>query len=513
MEAAPFTPADLEQLEAHGIAQAEARRQLALMASPVAHAQLVRPCTLGDGIERLSHERLVRLAVTHSMTSTAHESSMFVPASGAASRMFKELLAALASGDPLMPAEVRARAAAGDHDAASVVAFIDGLERFAFVGALDKALAHEGQELDALRRDGPWRALLAACLDSPGLGYAHSPKGLLAFHREGGTVRTAFIEHLREASRLVRDARGVVKLHFTVSPEHRMGFATLLAMEGPALESELEADFDVEFSEQHPATDTLAGDPAGGPFRDETGRLLFRPAGHGALLRNVQESHGDLVFLKNIDNVAVSRLKDETFRWSAALLGYLAELQKEAHAHVAAVESGEAGATERAIAFLNERFGGAVAAADREALIEALDRPMRVAGMVPNTGEPGGGPFWVRGSDGGVTRQIVEGAQVDPASPEQQAIAGRATHFNPVFLACALRDRHHQMHHLERYVDPSAVIIARKSHGGRELVALERPGLWNGAMARWNTVFVEVPLAVFNPVKNVLDLLRPEHQG
>lgn len=513
MEDVPFTPDDLAQLEARGIAQAEARRQLALMASPPGYAQLVRPCTVGDGVEQLSHERLVRLAVTHSMTSSAHASSVFVPASGAATRMFKELLEALAGDDPLTPAEVRARAAAGERGSQAVVAFVDGLPRFAFSGALEKALERAGHELKTLRSEGPWRTLLTAFLDSPGLGYAQSPKGLLAFHREDGQVRTAFIEHLREAARLVRDAQGDVKLHFTVSPEHRAGFATLLAMEAPALEAELEADFTVDFSEQHPATDTLAGDPAGGPFRDAAGRLLFRPAGHGALLRNLQETHGDLVFLKNIDNVAVTRLKDETFRWSAALLGYLAELQKECHAHAAALEVGAPDAGERASRFLAERFGEQIAAEDAAALLAALDRPLRVAGMVPNTGEPGGGPFWVRGARGEVTRQIVESAQVDPSSAEQQAIAGAATHFNPVFLACALRDRKGHRHTLERYVDPEAVIIARKSHGGRELVALERPGLWNGAMANWNTVFIEVPLAVFNPVKTVLDLLRPEHQG
>jgi len=513
MEDVLFTPADLAQLEARGIAQAEALRQLALMASAPGYAQLVRPCTVGDGVEQLSHERLVRLAVTHSMTSSAHASSVFVPASGAATRMFKDLLEALAGDDPLWPAQVRARAAAGERGSQAVVAFVEGLSRFAFAGALEKALEREGHALAILSSKGPWRQLLTSFLESPGLGYAESPKGLLAFHREDGQVRTAFIEHLREAARLVRDAQGQVKLHFTVSPEHRAGFATLLAMEVPALEAELEADFAVDFSEQHPATDTLAGDPAGGPFRDASGRLLFRPAGHGALLRNLQEAHGDLVFIKNIDNVAVARLKDETFRWSAALLGYLAELQKECHALAAALEARAADSAERASRFLAERFGERIAADDLAALLEALDRPMRVAGMVPNTGEPGGGPFWVRGVQGEVTRQIVESAQVDPASAEQQAIARAATHFNPVFLACALRDRKGHLHSLERHVDPSAVIIARKSHGGRELVALERPGLWNGAMAHWNTIFVEVPLTVFNPVKTVLDLLRPEHQG
>lgn len=513
MEDVRFTPADLQQLEDRGIAEAEARRQLAIMAAPPRYLHLMRPCTAGDGIEQLSHERLVRLAVTHSMTTSSHESSVFVPASGAASRMFKELLAELAIGEALMPTEVRARAAAGNHDARCLVEFIEGLPKFAFTNALEKSLAQQGQDLESLRRNGPWRTLLVTLLDTPGLGYAHSPKGLLAFHLEHGQVRTAFIEHLREAARCVRDGQGMAQLHFTVSPEHRAGFATLLAMEAPSLEAELEADFDVEFSEQHPASDTLAGDPTGGAFRDDDGRLVFRPAGHGALLRNLQETQGDLVFIKNIDNVAVSRLKDETFRWCAALLGLVAQLQGEVHALAAALEAGRPDAAQRATAFLEQRFGEQLPPGDATALLAALDRPLRVAGMVPNTGEPGGGPFWVRGADGSVTRQIVESAEVDPASLQQQAIARQATHFNPVFLACALRDRKRHAHHLERFVEPSAVILARKSHGGRELVALERPGLWNGAMARWNTLFVEVPITVFNPVKSVLDLLRPEHQG
>lgn len=512
MQVFHFSASDLKQLEDRGIAESEAQRQLALMAGAARFSHLVRHCTVGDGIEQLPHDRMVRLAVTHSMTSSTHASSVFVPASGAASRMFKELLAELGRPDVLVPSDVRARAEAGDRDAQALVTFIDGLPRFAFYGALKKSLAQLGHDGETLRRDGPWRTLLAVFLNSPGLGYATSPKGLLAFHRDGDRIRTAFVEQLREAARLVRDARGTAPLHFTVSPEHRSGFATLLAMEAPSLEAELEVDLDATFSEQHPATDTIAGDPAGGAFRDESGQLLFRPAGHGALLRNLQETRGDLVFLKNIDNVAVTRLKDETFRWSAALLALASELQGRAHALALAVESGVAGAPGDAIQFLREQFGESPKREQAADLIEALDRPVRVAGMVLNTGEPGGGPFWVRDAHGAVTRQIVESAQIDPTSPEQQAIARGATHFNPVFLAGALRDRKGHMHHLERFVDPAAAIIARKSHGGRDLVALERPGLWNGAMAGWNTVFVEVPIAVFNPVKTVLDLLRPEHQ-
>ena len=305
---------------------------------------------------------------------------------------------------------------------------------------------------------------------------------------------------------------GTRRLDVTVSSEHRQGFERLLAGRTPALAARFGGAWRVAFSEQHPSTDTIAAEPGGGPFRDERGRLLFRPAGHGALIANLAESGGDLVFLKNIDNVAVSRLKPETERWSRALVGLAAELAYAVHGWCARLALGD-GALDGARAFAAADLGlelpAGVSAAQARIL---LDRPVRVCGMVANTGEPGGGPFWVRDS-AGVSRQIVESAQVDLRSAEQASLFRGATHFNPVFLAASLRDAQGRPHDLSRFVDDAAVIITRKSSGGRDLLALERPGLWNGAMARWHTRFVEVPLAVFNPVKTVFDLLRPEHQG
>jgi len=283
----------------------------------------------------------------------------------------------------------------------------------------------------------------------------------------------------------------------------------------PSLAATLGGAWRVRLSEQHPATDTLAGDPAGGPFRDEQGRLLFRPAGHGALLRNLAESEGDIVFLKNIDNVAVSRLRPESERWSRALVGLAARLDAGVRKWCARLEENwdDSQITLDARAFARTALGLPADSDLRgDELRGWLDRPIRVCGMVPNTGEPGGGPFWVRDA-AGLSPQIVESAQVNLGSPEQAAVFRAATHFNPVFLAACLRDYHGRLHDLARFVDESAVIVTRKSHGGRELLALERPGLWNGAMARWHTRFVEVPLTVFNPVKTVFDLLRPEHQG
>ena len=501
---------DLAQLAARGIAPAEAERQLALLARPAAWAALERACTPGDGIERLSEARIESLLGTHARVAAAGRVSAFVPASGAATRMFQELLAARELPGELEPAAVRTRT---EPAARALLRFVEALPRFAFAGALAQVLSARGHSLERVLAEGPWRVLLDALLGREGLGAARTPKGLLLFHREGGLARTAFEEHLIEACALASDVRGGRVLDVTVSPEHRAGFERVLAERLPALAAQFGGRWQVQWSEQHPSTDTLAGDPAGGPFRDEHGQLLFRPSGHGALLANMGEPGRDLVFLKNIDNVAVSRLKAHTERWSQALVGLAAESSEQLHAFAAAIAGGEPGALARARAFAASELGLAIPErADTREVLALLDRPVRVCGMVANTGEPGGGPFWVRDA-AGVSRQIVESAQVDPDSAAQQAILRRATHFNPVFLAASLRAADGTPHALERFVDDAAVIVTRKSHGGRELLALERPGLWNGSMARWHTRFVEVPLAVFNPVKSVFDLLRPEHQG
>lgn len=508
-----FTPEDEAVLARRGVSLDEAMRQLRTLANPPGFAVLDRPCTPGDGIVVLDDARLAACVETHAEAAAAGRVTAFVPASGAATRMFKDLLALLAEPGPLAPEDVRSAAAAGKPDARALLAWIEGLPRFAFREALARALASRGLDLETLRAQGPWRALLEAALNEDGLAQAQAPKALLEFHREGVVARTAFEEQLAEGAMLARDGEGRTRMHFTVSPEHRAQFEALLARARAERELPGTLTYETGFSEQHPATDTLAGDPSGGPFRDPSGALLFRPAGHGALLRNLDALHADLVFLKNIDNVATGRLRGETSRWSAALLGLAAQLGATANALAVRLAAGDAAATAEAAAFLRDSLGERDVPSGASALRVMLERPVRVCGMVRNTGEPGGGPFWVRGRDGSVTRQIVESAQVDAGSAEQSAILQSATHFNPVFLACALRGPGGSPYALEGYTDPDAVIVTRKSAFGRDLLALERPGLWNGAMARWNTVFVEVPLAVFNPVKTVLDLLRPEHQA
>jgi hypothetical protein len=509
---AAFTEADRKVLAERGISEDEALRQLERMSRPPVHAQLVRPCTLGDGIERIGDSRLPALLEAHARAASAGAVSTFVPASGAATRMFHDLLSALHSGDPLDPDEVRAAAAAGVSEGTAVAALVESLPRFAFHAEVESAVAAAGHRMAPLRERGPWRPILEALLSPKALDYARLPKGLLAFHPG---PKTAFGEHLEEAAALTRDAGGRCRAHFTVSPEHRSRFEAHLAALAPELHGRLGATLDVEFSEQHPSTDTLAADPAGGAFRDADGQLVFRPAGHGALLQNLEETRGDLVFVKNIDNVAVERLRPETTRWSRALVGLAADLRSRAETlrdRLAGPDGVDAGAEADARSFVREALGDPDVPGSRMDLCARLDRPLRVCGMVPNTGEPGGGPFWVRGRDGRVSRQVVEGAQVDTRSAEQAGIVARATHFNPVFFACSLRGGG-RAYPLANYVDADAAIVTRKGAAGRPLLALESPGLWNGAMAEWNTVFVEVPLAVFNPVKSVLDLLRPEHQG
>jgi hypothetical protein len=517
----PFDDADRRQLRDRGISEDEAARQLGQLGRPQRYADLDRPCARGDGIEVLAEGDVERLAASFVQAIAAPGPGRplrpvkFVPASGAATRMFRDLLR-FRGGEPSWD-ELRALAGQGRDDAKAVLRVREELDDLAWRDDVERELLRRGVSLDeALAGDGP-RALLDALLDGDRLGYADLPKGLLPFHRYDDASRTPFEEHLTEAADHARDRDGRCRLHFTVSPQHLERFRELLARVAPERERTHGVSYEVDFSEQKPATDTLAVDLDGAPFRDDASRLLFRPGGHGALIRNLGEIDADVVFVKNIDNVQPDRAKPETLRWKRALGGRLLELRGRIHDLLRCLRDGDGAAADEALDFVGGELGYPVPAtteadARRRFALDRLDRPLRVCGVVPNTGEPGGGPFWVRESDGGLGRQIVETAQIDPGSEAQQAILRAASHFNPVDLVCAITDADGRRYDLERFIDPEAVIVARKSAGGRDLLALERPGLWNGAMAGWNTVFVEVPLSTFTPVKTVLDLLRPEHR-
>lgn len=492
-----FTPADLAQLRNVGISPEAAAEQLARLRRPPAPMRLLRAATVGDGIDQFPITRggdIARLIDRGDAAASAGRVLKFVPASGAATRMFKDLITALhGSGVP--------------SETPSARIFFARLEDFPFAPALrqrsglDRTPETEAEERLVLR------TLLVD------LHMAALPKALVPFHCRD-RVRTAFEEQLLEGTRYARDADGVCRLHFTVPVDMVARFETALADLRPHVESHRQgARLSVSFSTQLPATDTLALDDAGAPFRNADGTLLLRPSGHGALLQNLQACGGDLVVVKNIDNILPDESSEEVVRWKRLLIGYLAVLQEDVFSHLRAITapSPSRDALDAARAFAAARFARVLPAdAGPADLTAALDRPLRVCGVVRNEGEPGGAPFWVQGADGRESLQIVEPAQVALDDPAQARLFAGATHFNPVDLVCGLRGYDGTPFDLARFVDPETAFVTRKTADGRGLRALERPGLWNGSMAGWNTTCVEVPASTFAPVKTVFDLLRPQ---
>ncbi len=511
----PFTERDLRQLRERGIPPERAAEYLAMLAAGMPHAVLDRPCTRGDGITVLSGAELERLCRRGEEAAWAGRLLKFVPASGAATRMFQALLAARSHAAVAATTVEELR---NLPEYPVLREFMAGLERFAFHPDLEAALERQGARLDQPFEAGRFREILDCLLDIGGLAYADLPKGLIPFHRHPDHCRTPVAEHLLEARAYVRDRNGTVRVHFTVSPGHRA------AVEGHVAElrrryADGATRFDVTLSQQRPDTDTLAATLDNQPFREPDGSLSFRPGGHGALLANLNDLGADIVFIRNIDNVAVDG--GAAIRGRKALAGLLAELQARVSEYLDGLRPEAAPSfVEEAQHFLHATLSVAppegltrVPAAERiRFLRETLDRPLRVCGMVPAAGEPGGGPFWVRGSNGTCSLQIVESTQVDMEDPRQRDAFAASTHFNPVDLVCGVRDHSGACFDLTRFSDPRSAFISTKSSRGRRLKALEHPGLWNGGMARWNTVFVELPPETFTPVKTVLDLLRPEHQ-
>jgi hypothetical protein len=535
-ERAELGAADLEALDRRGIEPAEIHRQLALLEDPPPPVELLAAATPGDGIERLKEKEQPGLEELWREAAAAGRLLKLVPASGAATRMFASLARALESGDDLRLDSVRARAADDDSTARDVAAFAAGLRDLPFRDALAQAMARgpangdergdrrEADPLDAIETgdgDADLRPVLAALLGPGGLGYGGMAKGLIPFHRREHRAVTPVAEHLDEAALLVRDRAGTSRVHFTV-PE---GAEEAFRLEAAATAAPPGTRLELGFSTQSPATDTVALDAEGRPFRTPDGALLFRPGGHGALLRNLEQLGGELVLVKNIDNVQPAARRGPSILWQRLLVGFVVRLQRETFTLLDRLEDeADDRACADARAFLARWFAPRSASGDappgagapcnaqvRDELRARLDRPLRVAGMVEASGEPGGGPFWARAGDGRVSKQIVETAEIAP-TPEQQALLRASTHFNPVLMALALRDRRGQPYRLGDFVDRSRVFVTERTASGASLRALEHPGLWNGSMSGWNTVFVEIPKEAFTPVKTVLDLLRPEHQ-
>jgi Domain of unknown function (DUF4301) len=391
------------------------------------------------------------------------------------------------------------------------------LPNFAFYEDLKNTIAKDNKSLESI----DYQIVTDYLLADNGLGYGSLPKGLLKFHRYTTTTRTAVEEHLVEGA-VYANAGGKVKLHFTVSPEHRSRFEALISSLKSFYEAQFGVIYEIDFSEQKSSTDTISVNLDNSPFRNADGTLLFRPAGHGALLANLNDQDGDVVFIKNIDNVVPDSLKATTIVYKKALAALLLNYRQQIFNFQERIEKGEQGdylINSLSDFYLNQMCTIAPAGFDHlsndEKLTyfkQKLDRPTRVCGMVKNVGEPGGGPFWATNPDGTTSLQVVESAQLDLGNAAQKAIFEQATHFNPVDMFCSLRGYKGKKFDLMQYRDPSTGFIAQKSKDGKDLKAQELPGLWNGSMADWNTIFVEVPLITFNPVKTVNDLLRPEHQ-
>ncbi len=504
-----FSAKDRERIAEEGLTLEEVNRQLALFRRGVSPVRLNRPCCVRDGIVSLSPAEEEEFLAVYDGALRTKRFMKFVPASGAASRMFKEWHQGLREGGFTSPAEQEA--------------FIRNLQRYAFFTDLKTAVAARGGNLDDLIGKQAVEAILKFILTEGGLNYGRLPKALLKFHACSEGCRTALEEHLVEAALYARDSQGCSRIHFTVSGEHENFVRERLSQVIPRYESDYETTYEIGLSTQAAATNTLAVDSEHRPFRDEKGGLIFRPGGHGALLTNLDALTAEIIFLKNIDNIAPDRLKAATVRWKKIMAGYLISLQQGLFSRLSLLEAGDVGeaALGEITRFCREKIHLVLppdferrSPTERGAfLFRKLDRPVRVCGMVKNEGEPGGGPFWVDDPDGTDLQslQIIEESQIDRNDDRQQAIWRSATHFNPVDLVCGVYDFRGRKFALTRFVDPALSIISRKSEKGKELLALERPGLWNGSMALWNTLFMEVPLATFNPVKTVSDLLRPEH--
>ncbi len=489
-----FTQKDISQIEEKGLSVDKVKAQIENFKRGFPFLPVSRAATVGDGIFRLSGEEVKRMVEIAEKESGELAFIKFVPASGAASRMFKDLYGYVS----------------GKEESASVGEVLNRIEEFAFYPELRKYI----------EKDEESRQIVKCIIGEPGLNYGKKPKALLSFHRYKEECRTALEEHLVEGAAYAKGKGDRVSIHFTVSPEHREDFKKLTERVVPEYEKRYGVTYEISYSEQQSATDTIAVDEHNEPFRSADGTLLFRPAGHGALIGNLNALEADVIYIKTVDNVTVEcRIKD-TVCYKKVLLGVLLSVQDKIFAYLKEwdkkVSSSDfidevAHFVENNLSYKLPLSFGKYSLKERgDYLYKILDRPIRVCGMVKNEGEPGGGPFWVTASDGAESLQIAESSQI---APDKKYLMKEATHFNPVDLLCGVNNFRGEKFDLTGYTDPSTGFISQKSQDGKPLKAQELPGLWNGAMANWTTLFVEVPITTFNPVKTINDLLRPAHQA
>ena len=500
---------DLKQIADKGISEKQIENQLNEFKTGFPFLRLEAAASVERGIVATTAESREKFEKCWEQFKAAGNKVVkFVPASGAASRMFKDMFAFVDAEYDKPTTDFEKK-------------YFENIEKFAFYDELnDSCQKNEGKDIPTLLAEGNYKAVASQMLRAEGLNYGQLPKGLLLFHKYAEGPRTPMEEHLVEAA-LYAASNGEAHIHFTVSHEHMPLFRQKVADKADFYAQKFGVKYDISFSEQKPSTDTVAANPDNTPFRNADGSLLFRPGGHGALIENLNEIDADVIFIKNIDNVVPDRLKDETVTYKQVIAGVLVSLQQKAFEYLRLLDAGTCNhdKLEEIIRFVQQdlccRKADIKELEDADLVIylrEKLNRPMRVCGVVKNVGEPGGGPFLTYNQDGTVSLQILESSQIDKNNAEYMEMFTKGTHFNPVDLVCSVKDYKGQPFNLPDFVDRTTGFISSKSKNGKELKALELPGLWNGAMSNWNTIFVEVPLGTFNPVKTVNDLLREQHQ-
>ena len=498
-----------EQISLQGMDPEKVEVQLKNFENGFPPLPIVEAASIGNGIISLRDSEIEQFLGNYAEKTMQKEIVKFVPASGAATRMFKDLFAFLESEDQSITKHP------------FVQKFISNLRSFAFFKDLSEILSEDNLDIDELLKKEEYATIISYLLYDKGLGYGNLPKGLIKFHRYEEGSRTPVYEHFIEGIQYSLGKNNTVRLHFTVSPEHQEKFEDKVNYLKTALHGRFNLNFEVGFSQQKKSTDTIAVNPDNTPFLKDDGEILFRPAGHGALLENLNEIEGDLIFIKNIDNVVPDHLKETTRIYKIAIGGLLLSIQEEVFGLLTKLESGSnIDLLNKGIDLLENKLGFRLSPKFRDLPIEdqkkyiiaKLNRPLRVCGMVENTGEPGGGPFWVKEKDGALSLQIGETAQLDLEDPEHARILKNSSHFNPTDLVCGVKNYKGEKFDLLEFRDSNTGFITAKSQSGKDLKAQELPGLWNGSMAGWNTIFVEVPLETFNPVKTINDLLREQHQ-
>ncbi|WP_081208585.1 DUF4301 family protein [Salegentibacter sediminis] len=513
-----FSEIDILQIEEKGLSSKEVERQIKLFEKGNIKVDIQKAATPGNGIFVYSESEKKDL-IAHYENKIIHLNPLkFVPASGAATRMFKALHNFT---DEFDPEQESLRAYLDRKEDASLQRFFESIESLPFYDQALKLTREKYSSFNDKSKDQQQLLLVKTMLYEDGLNLTNLPKGLVPFHSYKDRIATAFEEHLYGASKYL-NVNGLTRLHFTVAHGDKDKFEKEFETIKERVEKATNTQFEISFSYQDPKTDTIAVDNDNEPFRDEEGHIFFRPGGHGALIENLNNQDADLIFIKNIDNVVVEENLEEVLAYKKMLGGKLLQLQEQIFSYLSQLDAGNNSETkldeiahfiEKELSVeLTTSFNKFTGEEKTQYLCRKLDKPLRVCGMVMNEGEPGGGPFLVKDETGEVTLQIIEGAQIDKDNMEQLKILNNSTHFNPVDIVCGIYNWKKEKYDLHQYVDERMSFIAHKTKDGKPLKALERPGLWNGGMAFWNTVFVEVPVSTFNPVKTVADLLKPNHR-